>query len=115
MASSVSSPSTYGLCTASGTRLSSANIRSSAPRISRSRFHIPSDLADDRLAEDAGRAHGKGENEEEKAGHLAPAAAEREAGDALQRSEEHADQDDAETGFEPGHHRDREGLEDQRR
>src|SRR5438105_3993774 len=56
MARGVSRPSTYGLCTASGMRMSSANIRSSAPRMRSSLFHIPvellSDLADDRLAEE---------------------------------------------------------------
>src|SRR5438105_11145528 len=110
MARSVSRPSAYGLWTASGTAASTANIRSSAPRMRSSLFHmirgLPSDLADDRLAEDPGGAHGEGDDEEQQPGHLAPAAAELIAGDALQRAEEHADDHHAETGLESGHHRD---------
>src|ERR1700720_28246 len=115
MASSVSRPSAYGLCTASGTAASTANISSSAPRMRRSLFHMPvgllSDLADGRLAEDAGRAYGQGENEEDETRHFAPAAAEGEAGDALEGAEEHADHHHAETRLQAGHDRDGKGLE----
>src|SRR5437867_12131899 len=119
MANRVSRPNAYGLRTASGTAASTANIRSSAPRMRSSLFHmirgLPSDLADDRLAEDPGGAHGEGDDEEEQPRNLAPAAAELIAGDAFQRAEEHADEHHAETGLEPGDDRDRKGLEDERR
>src|SRR5438067_4952371 len=94
-------------------------MSSSAPRMSSSLFHmafgLPSDLADERLAEDAGGTDGEGEDEENEPRGLAPSAPEIEAGDALQRAEEHAHHHHAETRLEARDHRDREGLEDQRR
>src|SRR2546426_8482429 len=118
MARRVSNPNAYGLSTASGTAASTANIKSSAPRMRSNLFHIavalPSNLADHRLAEDPGGADGKGENEEDEPRHLAPAAAQREAGDALERSQEHAHHHHAEAGLQAGDDGDRKGLQHQR-
>ena len=53
-------------------------MSSSAPRMSSSLFHmafgLPSDLADERLAEDAGGTDGEGEDEENEPRGLAPSA-----------------------------------------
>src|SRR5256885_6487133 len=93
MARRVRSPSRYVFRTARGSARSTANMRSSAPRMSSSLFHmdagLPSDLADERLAEDARRTDGKGEDEKDQPRGLAPSAPQIEAGDALKGAEEH--------------------------
>src|ERR1035438_5313585 len=113
MASSVSRPRAKGLVTARGTAARRARPATSAPRSSRKRFQLPfissSYLADRRLAEDAGGAEGEGEDKQCEAGRLAPAAAQVEAGQALQGAEEDADQDHAEARVEAGDEGEREG------
>src|SRR5689334_6915802 len=118
MARSVRSPSAYGLWTASGTAPSATNSTTSAPRTSKSRLRFtggPSHLPDRGLAEHARGADGEREDEEDEPRRLAPAAPHGEARQALERAEEHADDDHAEARLEPGDDRHRERLEHERR
>src|SRR5512133_290955 len=101
MARSVSSPRAYGLWTARGIAARRANRAISAPRTRRTRFSTL-DLADDGLAEDARRAHGEGEDEEDEAGRLAPAAAHVDRREALEGAEEEPDHHHPEARLEAG-------------